>query len=228
MSASSKQKLNRQDFITLIPLRGGSKGIPKKNLRALNNSPLYHYVVNASLNAQIKTFISTEDPEIKEDCKKSFSTVQIIDRPIELAKDNSTTEDVIEHFLDIEPSTKHIVLLQATSPLTKSEEITMAISKYIKHSYLPLISVIHEHSFLWNKEGQPINYDPFNRPRRQDWEGIYRENGAIYIFSKEHFDQQKSRASSKCTLYEMNKETLFEIDDFGDLEIVSSFLKKKL
>ena len=228
MYSSSDQCRDLKDFATLIPLRGGSKGIPQKNLRLINNSPLYHYVVNASLNANLKTFISTEDYTIKEDCRRFFGSVQIVDRPIALAQDHSTTEGAIEHFLATESSVKHIVLLQATSPLTKSEDIKMAIDKYIKNSPLPLLSVVHDHCFLWGKDGNPLNYDPFKRPRRQDWEGLYRENGAIYIFSKEHFNSKKSRSSKKCTLFEMNKKTLFEIDDLDDLSIVSAILDKKI
>ena len=214
-------------FAALIPLRGGSKGIRKKNLCMLNQAPLYHYVTSASIEAKLKTFISTEDPEIKENCKNNFRSVNIVDRPMALAQDHSSTEDVIKHFIEIEPSTKHIVLLQATSPLTKSKDITMAIKKYKQHSYIPLISVVHEHSFLWNEEGEPINYDPFKRPRRQDWKGNFRENGAIYIFSKEHFKQHKSRGALKCTLFQMQKSTLYEIDDLEDLAIVSSIQEKQ-
>ena len=119
-----------KDFVSIIPLRGGSKGIPRKNFVEINDSPLFSYVTKASLHAGIRTCISTEDNEIKEICKSLFKSVEIIDRPSEIADDNSSTEDVISHFLTVESKAKHILLLQATSPLTTGKEILEAINHY--------------------------------------------------------------------------------------------------
>ena len=91
-----------QDFVGLIPLRGGSKGIPKKNIRLVNNAPLFSYIAKASLDAGLKTYVSTEDQEIKKLCIQEHASITVIDRPKNLASDHSTTEDVIEHFLNVE------------------------------------------------------------------------------------------------------------------------------
>ena len=220
-------KIDKNEFVSLIPLRGGSKGIPRKNLKILSGKPLFSYVVEASINSGIRTVISTEDQEIKKLCKQLFKDSEVIDRPHEIATDTSTTEEVIEHFLKIEKDHKHIILLQATSPLTNSNDINGAINQYIKNEAIPLLSVVNEHCFIWDNYGKPINYDPFNRPRRQDWDGINIENGAIYIFSRHHFEKNKCRAGERVTLYKMNNKTKYEIDEIEDFEILSSILNQQ-
>ncbi len=220
-------KFDQKEFVTLIPLRGGSKGIPRKNLKVLNGKPLFAYVVEASINSGIRTVISTEDQEIKKMCKKLYKDSEVIDRPSSIATDTSTTEEVIEHFLEIDKNPKHIILLQATSPLTTSKDINSAINQYLSNKANPLLSVVNEHCFLWDSFGNPINYDPYKRPRRQDWDGINKENGALYIFSRNHFQKHKCRAGGKVTLYKMNSKTKYEIDEIEDFKILSAILKQK-
>ena len=215
------------DFVTLIPLRGGSKGIRRKNLKNINKKPLLYYVIRASLDAGIRTVISTEDSEIKTVCQSLFQKINVIDRPEELARDNSSTEDVIEHFLQIDSIVNNIILLQATSPLTSSNDIKKAINLYKANSNKSLLSVTQSHQFIWDKSGRPTNYDPMNRPRRQDWDGYYQENGAIYIFSRNQFLKHKCRSSKECTLYKMNINAMFEIDDEDDLQFLSVLLQAR-
>ncbi len=212
------------EFSCLIPLRGGSKAIPRKNLVLINNKPLYSYVAQSSLSAGVSTYVSTEDKEIIDSCNASFPDLSILKRPHHLAADTSTTESVVDHFLSSISNAKHIILLQATSPMTSTLNIKEAISLYLEHDCQPLISVVKEHFFLWSKDGNPVNYDPLKRPRRQDWDGLFIENGAIYIFSREHFEKNKCRCSEKSTLYLMNSTTLFEVDTIDDLNNISKLL----
>ena len=221
-------KFDKKDFVSLIPLRGGSKGIPRKNLKILCGKPLFAYVVEASIKSGLRTVISTEDQEIKEMCKKLFKDSEVIDRPHEIASDTSTTEEVIDHFLKTDKNQKHIILLQATSPLTSSDDINGAIDQYLINNEIPLVSVVNEHCFLWDSFGNPINYDPYKRPRRQDWDGINKENGALYIFSRNHFNKHKCRAGGQVTLYKMKSKTKYEIDEIDDFEILNSILRKKI
>ena len=214
-------------YVTLIPLRGGSKGIPRKNIKIVNGKPLFYYVVKASLSVGLKTVVSTEDKEIKQKSLELFNTLEVIDRPEVYALDNSSTEEVIEHYLTLDNTVENIILLQATSPLTTSEDIRKSIELFEKNNLKPLISVVKCHSFIWSKYGIPQNYDPKNRPRRQDWDGYYVENGAIYIFTREHFEKYKCRCSNRSTLYEMKSNSIFEIDDLDDLEVISNILKKR-
>ena len=215
-------------YAILIPLRGGSKGIPKKNIYIINKIPLFGFVTKSAINTGCRTYISTDDNEIKDKCKNLYPSAKIIDRPKHLALDSSSTEEVINHFIKEITSIEHIILLQATSPLTKTEEIKRAINLYIYNNFIPLVSVVKEHSFYWDKNGQPINYDPFNRPRRQDWDGVYKENGAIYIFSIDHFKKHQCRADKICTLFEMNSQSSIEVDSKDDLKLIEYILKNEI
>ena len=214
-------------YRTLIPLRGGSKGIPKKNIKDINGRPLFYYVAQASISAGLKTVISTEDEEIKQKSQDIFPEIEIIDRPKAFAQDHSSTEDVIRHYLTVDKKVEHIILLQATSPLTTKDDIKKSIELFEKNNFRSLISVVNCHSFLWGKDGIPKNYDPMNRPRRQDWEGYFVENGAIYIFSRKHFEKYKCRCSKNSTLYEMKSNSIFEVDNLEDLEVISCILKSR-
>ena len=215
------------DFVTLVPLRGGSKGIKRKNLIKINNKPLLYYVLKASIDAGIRTVVSTEDSEIKSVCKNLFKGIDVIDRPAELASDHSSTDDVVEHFLKIDSNVNNIVLLQATSPMTTSNDLKKAISIFNTNKNKSLVSVVKTHPFLWDKYGKATNYDPRNRPRRQDWDGYYQENGAIYIFSRSQFQKDRCRCTKECSLYEMNVKSMFEIDEIEDFKFLSALLKEK-
>tara|TARA_Y100000589_G_scaffold328699_1_gene373413 strand:- start:1000 stop:1665 length:666 start_codon:yes stop_codon:yes gene_type:complete len=215
---------SKEEIKVLIPLRGGSKGIKRKNLKLFNNKPLFTWVTQAAINAKLDVYISTEDIEIKNTSIKLFPNVTIQDRPKELATDTASTEKVISFFLD-KFKCKHIMLLQVTSPLTSTDDIISAINLYKKGNFKPLISVCRKHDFIWDQNGYPINYDPLARPRRQDWSGNLVENGAIYIFKANQFKKYGSRCTPPCTLYEMNSEKSFEIDTDLDWLVLEEIIK---
>ena len=169
--------------------------------------------------------------EIYEPLSKSFVTntfpkVIVQERPKELASDHSSTEDVIHYFID-NNDCDHIILLQATSPLTRSHQIISALDLYFKNDCRPLVSGTRQHCFLWNNDGNPINYRPTNRPRRQDWEGTFVENGAIYIFKKQEFLDFKTRCKEPCTLFEMDYLTSIELDSKSDWNLLEYLVKTK-
>ena len=142
------------------------------------------------------------------------------------SSDDSSTEDVINHFiksLDCE----HIVLLQATSPLTKSSDISLAIDKYFSNNCRPLVSGTRQHFFIWNNDGYTMNYDPYNRPRRQEWEGSFIENGAIYIFKVQDFKIYGTRCNAPCTLFEMSQPNAIELDNAYDWIALENIIEKK-
>ena len=208
-----------KDLIVLIPLRGGSKGIKRKNLKLFRRYPLFTWVTRAALNANLNVVISTEDKEIKDSIKRYFPLVKIQDRPEHLAEDNSSTEEVISYFLE-EFTCEHIMLLQATSPLTSTEDIISSIELYLSSNCRPLVSGTRQFDFVWKDNGYPFNYDPLFRPRRQDWEGSFVENGAIYIFQAKDFKNNISRCKPPCTLFEMSPNKSLELDSQSDWKIL--------
>jgi len=202
-------------LVALLPLRGGSKGIPGKNIRDLNGKPLYSWCADAALNAGVRLIISTESDEIRRVVRANTPDAELLNRPQLLANDTASTESVVEHFLQ-QVACQHVLLLQATSPLTRQEHIQGAIEAYVLSGCRPLVSGTRQHHFMWNNDGTPINYNPIQRPRRQDWGGTFVENGAMYLFSRTAFIQSGCRCRPPCTLYSMPPEHATEIDTLED------------
>ena len=212
-------------IVALIPLRGGSKSIKNKNIKNISGKPLCEWVLRSSIKSHLisDTYVSTDSEKIKSVVNNISKEIKIIDRPIEYARDESTTESVIQHFqtkIDFD----YIVTIQATSPLLHHKQLDEALNYFLQHDYDSLLSVVRTKRFFWDNEGSPINYNPQNRPRRQDYQGIFMENGAFYITSKEIFERTGSRLGGKIGLYEMPEETGLEIDEPLDWEIIEKQL----
>lgn len=222
-------------IISIIPARGGSKGIPKKNLVSLNNIPLLEYTITASTNSKLisKTILSTDNSEIKDYGKKF--PIMVMKRPKELATDDAPLDKTIEYVLEsLKDSEKFIpdiiVLLQNTSPLRTSKHIDDAIHLYISEKFDSLLSVYPSHKFIWNRlddGAKSINYEPSKRPNRQDISNEFIENGAIYITNYESFQKSHCRISGKIGLYIMPEELSLEIDSSYDLFLAEQLLNKE-
>ena len=148
----------KQKIISIIPARGGSKGIPRKNVKLLNNKPLIAYSIEQSLHSKLinKTYVSTEDNEIKRISKEYGA--EVIDRPQELAGDIVSTEAVILHVAEyLKNDFNYMVLLQPTSPIRYPRQIDKAIELIIKEKGDSLLSVYKNEYSLWNNNGGPIN-----------------------------------------------------------------------
>lgn len=215
-------------IISIIPARGGSKGILRKNIKLLNNKPLVAYSIEQSLKSELieYTYVSTEDSEIKE-ISINFGA-KVIDRPPDLARDTSSTESVLLHAAEIlNYDFDYIILLQPTSPIRFPEQIDESIELIINEEGDSLLSVCQNDSFLWDKEGNSINYDFRHRPRRQEKEWEYIENGSIYITKKEILLKEKNRLGGKILTYEMPRWMSFEIDDKFDFELIEYLIKTR-
>lgn len=216
------------EVLAFLPLRGGSRGIPGKNIRSFLGRPLFTWCASAALEAGLKLVVSTEDEEICASVRQHTPSAILLDRPAEYATDTASTESVISHALR-EIRCDHMLLLQATSPLTTTYHIQQAIKAYEDGGCRPLVSGTRQHVFYWDDHGNPVNYDPTKRPRRQDWLGSHVENGAIYIFSRADFEQTQSRCSPPCTLFTMSPEHSIELDSLDDwcrLELLALHLNR--
>ncbi|MHA1275223.1 MAG: cytidylyltransferase domain-containing protein [Promethearchaeota archaeon] len=208
-------------FISIIPARGGSKGIKRKNLVNLSGFPLVVHSIFQSREAKFisETYVSTDDPEIKRLSLKFGA--KVIDRPKELARDDSSTESVLLHAMKwLEEDFDYFVLLQPTSPLRYSHQIDEAIQLILFEKSDSLLSVCKNHAFLWDKHAKSLNYDYRKRPMRQNKEWEFVENGSIYITKKKLLKEEKNRLGGKISLYIMPRWMSIEIDDEVDLEIV--------
>ena len=220
--------------IAFIPVRGGSKSIPLKNIKILNGKPLVYWTTKSACEAINidKVVIATDSDEIKSAVKEfHFDKVEIYDREQENAQDTSSTESVMLEYIkksDLKPEDKFI-LIQATSPLLKSDYIDEMIIKLENSDADSIFSVVREKQFHWieTENGvQPINYDYKKRPRRQDFQGILAENGACYINSVKNILENECRISGKIITYEMPTETAYEIDEERDWLIVEALMKE--
>jgi CMP-N,N'-diacetyllegionaminic acid synthase len=213
------------EIMAIIPARGGSKGIPLKNLKPLNGKPLIDYSINSSIKSKFitRTIVSSDHPKILNRAQKLGA--EIIKRPKNLATDSSQLEPVIEHCLNYFKLKENyvpdiIILLQNTSPLRTKKHIDDALSTFLDSKFDSMMSCYNSHYFLWTLKKNiliPKNHDPKNRPNRQQMNDQFIENGAIYITKYNAFKKSHCRISGKIGLFEMPKELSIDIDNKLDL-----------
>ena len=224
-------------IISIIPARGGSKGIPRKNIINIGGKPLLAWSVESSLlaNSVSGTFVSTDDDEIAEVANNYRA--EVIRRPSEISDDTATTESAVLHALDFlqknqKAQPDYVVLLAPTSPLRKKDDIDRAVDKIIADNADSLFSGSKLEDFLlWeiSEEGpKSINYNYKNRGRRQDRAPQFVENGSIYIFKPEIIRTYNNRIGGKISLYEMEFWQTWEIDCPDDIELNEFYMNLKL
>lgn len=217
--------------VAFIPVRGGSKSIPLKNIKPLSGMPLVYWSIKALHDSESvdKIIVATDSDEI-ESAVSSFNLpgVFIYRRSAENATDTATTESVMLEYLNSHPldDSEIFILVQATSPLTQSSHIREAIQKYKEEDLDSLLTGVRSKRFYWNDDGSPINYDPANRPRRQDFDGVIVENGAFYISRVKNILESRNRLSGKIGIYEMPEYTHVEIDEPDDWKMVEHAMSK--
>lgn len=218
--------------VAIIPLRKGSKGIPGKNKKKLLGRPLFSWVLSEAVFSELdEVYVFTDDEAILNYIKKEYtwtSKIKGLLRNDENANDTASTESAMIEFAErINYDFDILCLLQATSPLTKEEDINKAIHQIAIDEKDAALSVVKTHRFTWNANGTPQNYDVFNRPRRQDFDGLLMENGAVYATTKNAFLKTKNRVSGVIGLVEMPEESLLEIDSLSDWTMVESLLAER-
>jgi N-acetylneuraminate synthase len=227
------RKLNpgNEGVYALCLCRGGSKGVPKKNIRIVAGKPLLAWACGAAKDSGIfeKVVVSTDCGDIKACAERSGFEVH--NRDPATATDGASSESGIKDFLKAHPKCKVLCLLQATSPMTTAEDLTAAYRTFTSKGADSLVTVVRAHRFLWKvgKDGMANaqNYAPAKRPLRQEWDGELMENGAFYFFSKASFDKTGSRLSGKVVAHEMKDEAFTEVDCPEDLIAVQEMLKKR-
>jgi len=222
--------------LVFIPVRGGSKSIPLKNIKLINGKPLVYWTALAAQNSKCidKLIIATDSEEIKSTVLSfGFSKLEVYDRDSENAQDTASTESVMLEYInksDLKDDDLFF-LVQATSPMLKSEHIDGMYEEFSQNDSDSMFTGVLEKQFKWtgvnSKDGlKPVNYDYKNRPRRQDFEGLIAENGACYINSVKNIKRDKCRLSGKITAYELPNYTAYEIDEPADWIIVEELMKR--
>jgi len=228
------------EILSIIPARGGSKGIKRKNIKLINNKPLIAYSIEASLKSKYitKTVLSSEDDEILEIAQKYGA--ETLKRPQELAQDETKTApvmlQVIEELEKINYKSEYVVLLQPTSPLRDENYIDCAIEYYFKKlkkgydSCFSGFDIGYTHSkwkILHDNKLECL-YDYRTRPRRQEVDEHYQmvqENGAFYILPTETLKKVKDFIGYNPAIYITDK--MIDIDTIEDFEKVEEIVKSK-
>lgn len=217
--------------IAFIPVRCGSKSIPFKNIKEFCGKPLVYWNLQALENSKNidKIFVATDCKEIKDVVNSfGFSKVEVYDREKENASDTASTESVMLEFINKQNFANDdlFFLVQATSPLTQTKDFDEALEKLKDEKADSLLTCIRTKRFFWDIASKPINYDFTNRPRRQDFDGLFMENGAFYINTIENIKKDKNRLSGKIAIYEMQEFTAVEIDEEDDWIIAEKMMYK--
>ncbi len=221
------------NYLAIIPARGGSKGLPGKNIRPLAGKPLIAWSIEQSLACPAigATVVSTDDEAIAAVARQHGAEVPFM-RPAELALDSSPTEPVMLHALDWYTGQGRqfdaVILLQPTSPLRFPGSLQASIKAFEQSGGQSLLGVCENHHFFWRNPVQPeALYDFKRRPRRQDirpedrW---YRENGSIYITRVDAFRTHQNRLCDPVAMHVMREEEGWEIDSLADFAVAEALV----
>jgi N-acylneuraminate cytidylyltransferase len=213
--------------LAIIPARGGSKGIPGKNLRPLAGRPLLaHTVLQATAASLVSRVVVSTDDEAIAAVARAYGA-DVVRRPEAISGDTASSESALLDALDqLERGEGYrpdlIVFLQCTSPLRRPADIDSAITTLVEQGADSLLSVVPSHRFLWRQAdggGEPVNYDYRSRPRRQDRAPEYWENGSIYVLRPWVLRQHNNRLGGKIALYAMTERSGVDIDSPEDFAL---------
>lgn len=211
--------------IAVIPARGGSKGIPNKNLILLKGRPLIYYAIDAALSAKFdEVWVNTDSHKIANIAEKNQAKVFM--RPDELATDQASSDAVLFHFCQhVEGDL--VALIQPTSPLLKGLDLVGGLK--LLEEYDSVFSGYYEHWVpRWQKiSGKMTEYawSKDFRPRRQEVPKMMVENGAFYLSKRNLILENQSRYSGKIGFFEMPYSRSFQLDSYDDLLILESLMK---
>jgi CMP-N-acetylneuraminic acid synthetase len=221
------------NILVIIPARGGSRGIPRKNLRALNHKPLIYYSIKTALKSRFSpdVFVSSDDEEILMFAERFGAN--IIHRDNELADNKTTLEPVIYNAYKLVSSRNSkkydlVITIQPTSPLLTSITLDKAIERIISNLDIDVIISVKEKKHLsWrNNNGSYVpNYK--KRLNRQQLDAMYEETGSFVICRSKNLVIQKKRITGNIDLYNLPKKEAIDIDDYDDWALCEFYLKRK-
>ena len=217
--------------IAFIPVRGGSKSIPLKNIKPFCGKPLVCWNIEAleTCPKVDQVVVATDSDEIWTTVEKqNYKKTILYRRSAENACDTASTESVmLEYIHDAKLAEENIfMLVQATSPLTETIHFSEALQMYSKGEYDSILTCVRNFRFFWNEDGTSMNYDYMNRPRRQNFSGMLMENGAFYINTVKNILDNGNRLGGKIGIYEMPEYTATEIDEPDDWIILENLMRK--
>jgi len=228
---------SEKQVLAIIPARGGSKGIPRKNIQWVAGKPLVAHTIHQAQDAETVTrvVVNTEDEEIRT-VAETYGA-EIMGRPEEFFHDNTFQEvDRLLKWsvLDLESQGAKIdvvVLLYATAPLREVVTIDQAVRMVTEGDYDSVLSLYEDSTYLWRVDGDtaaPTNYDPATRgPRQKEAWNQWAENKAVYVMKRDLLVETGCRLGGKIGHVEMPKWRSIDVDKPEDLNLVRTLLEKK-
>lgn len=220
------------NVIAVVPARGGSKGVPKKNIKLLNGKPLIAYTIEQALNTKgiDRVIVSTDCKDIAK-ISQAYGANVII-RPDDISGDFSSSEEALIHAVNhlkldgIKPSI--VVFLQCTSPIRADNDIEDTLELVLSGAFSSSLSAVANHKFLWRKaeDGScyPVNYEPSNRKMRQSI-SEYQENGSIYVMKTKDLLNSKCRLNGNVGIHLMDEKSGYEIDTMVDFKVIETLMR---
>lgn len=228
--------INDKKVLAVIPARGGSKRLPRKNIKLLNGLPLIGWTIKAAQESKYidRVIVSTEDEEIADVSRSLGADIPFLRSP-ELAQDTTSTVEVLLDLLNKIDGYDYLCLLQPTSPLRTSEDIDGALAYFTEKDADSVISVCEaEHSPLWSNtlpaDNSLSNFiaEEIKNKRSQDLPVYYRLNGAVYVIKTEKLRQKKALLlAENCYAYIMPGERSVDIDTEMDFYLCQMYMAKK-
>src|SRR6266699_2734083 len=215
-------------IVALIPLRGGSKRIPQKNIKPMCGRPLAYWVCLAASRSRhiSRTYASTDCPEIAATVEEFGLGVKVLMRPPHLSEDETPTEAVMLDLMERVENFDILATIQATSPLTSERELDSAIALMLEGNLDSVVSGTAMKRFVWTPDGTPLNYDFRKRPFMQNFAGSVIENGAFYLTRRELLVRDRCRLGGRVGVYTMPEWQYTELDDLDDWPVVEKVLSK--
>lgn len=220
------------NIVAIIPARGGSKGIPRKNLKPIAGRPLIEWTIGQALAVPgLRVIVSTEDAEIA--ATAATAGAEVVERPAELALDTTATEPVVEHVIAQLSARGErpdaVMLLQATSPVRLEGTLERAIAEFVSSGADAMLGVVPQAPFLWHW-GFPTraDYDHTRRPRRQELKSSdfrYRETGSVYLTKTEIYEREHNRLGGRIGLFVMADIEGSDVDTLLDWELAEARLR---
>lgn len=218
--------------VGFIPLRKGSKGIRGKNKRKMLGRPLFSWILAEAVFSRLdEIIVFTDDEYILDFVEQEYTwttKLKAIKRSEKNAGDAASTEAAILEYCEINNYNFDVFcLLQATSPFTRAMHINDCLEQ-LNQGFDSALSVVRTDRFIWNEEGEALNYDYKDRPRRQDFKGLLVENGAIYCTTRKSLKESQNRISGKIATVEMPANSYVEIDSESDWKMAENLLASQL
>ena len=218
--------------LCVIPARGGSKGVPRKNLLDVGGKPLIAWTIEQALAVpDLDVLVSTDDEEIAEVARAAGARVPWL-RPTELAQDTTPTEPVVRHAIEQVTAERGrpevVLLLQATSPVRHDGTLARALTEFTATGVDSMVGVVEQPPFIWQAGAPPTAaYDVAARPRRQDLTDAarrYRETGSLYVTRTEIYEQHDNRLGGTIGLFVMAEDEGIDIDTELDVALAIRLL----